>query len=827
MTSPAERPVRGRSDRSRWLAVETGWECASGATDEPPQDGWIPARVPGGVAEALRAAGAPCGDLDAVDWWFRTTLDAPPPGAAEELVLHLEGVTPYSDVLVEGAVVAQVASMHVPTVVPLPGPCVVHLRCRALGPVLSAPYRPRARWRTRVAPAGLRHVRTTLLGRAPGFAPGPPVVGPWRPVRVERRSGVAVERLLLQPSLDGSTGVLAVHAGLRGIAGSVVTAVEAVLSGESGEHRVALHADADGWRGELHVPEVARWWPHTHGRPVLHDVELRVSTADDRIVVGAGQTGFRALLPGPTPDADVELDGLQTRVNGVPVFVRGAVWTRPAGPTAPTELRTLLEVVRDAGMNAVRLPGTGVYETDEFHDLCDELGLLVWQDLMLANHDAPESDPVWRALLLEEVSLLLDRLVGRPSTAVLCGGSEVEQQAAMTGLAVAEVRGQLVGTTLPGLLAARGSDVVWVPSSPCGGDMPFRNSVGIAHYFGLGGYRRPLSDVRLAGVRFASECLALANLQTDGRPAGVVLDDPEWLAGVPRDVGADWDFADVRDHYLALLYGVDPAGLRAADPDRYLALSQAVSGELAAELMGEWRRTGSPCGGGLLLWLADQQPGPGWGLLDVTGRPKPVMAALRRALAPVAVWTTDEGLDGVDVHVANDGPVPLSAVLRLSLHRDDGTRVDGAERPVELPAHGSLTVGAEDLLGRFADASRAYRFGPAEHDAVAVALSGPDGDLSTAVRWTSGRPSGRCSLAASGLTAVVRADGLVEVRTGVLAHGVRVRVGAVPAADDLFDLVPGQVRLVRVPGAAGEVHVGALNVHGELVVTGSRDRAPQ
>ncbi|MEO6714926.1 MAG: hypothetical protein ABIM89_16070, partial [Mycobacteriales bacterium] len=819
--SLAEAPARGRTDRSSRYDVVTGWECAPGEGDRAPEGDWLPAQVPGDVAAVLRAAGIAGDDLDARDWWFRVQVDVPPVADGEELVLHLDGVTPYTDVLFDGELVATVSSMHLPTAVPLRGPGELMLRCRSLTPVLTAPYRPRARWRAAIAHHGLRHVRTTLLGRAPGFAPGPPVVGPWRSVHVERRTLVAVEHLEFASSLDGTTGRLTARAGLRGI-GAPIDGVDLVLNGDSGQHQVALTAGADGWwRGELRVDEVARWWPHTHGAPVLHDVRLDVAVSSGRCRVGGGRTGFRSLRPGAGAAHDVEVDGLHLHVNGVPVFARGAVWSRPGGPAAPADLRGLLEVMRCAGMNMVRIPGTAVYETDTLHDLCDELGVLVWQDVMLANFDAPEADEQWRSLVVEETSNLLTRLSGRPSTVVVCGGSEVEQQAAMTGFDPSSARGDLVGRELPGLLSASGCDAVWVPSSPCGGDVPFRTSVGIAHYFGVGGYRRPLSDVRLAAVLFASECLAIANLAVHDRPAATLVDDPLWLAGIPRDVGADWDFADVRDHYLELLYGVDAAGLRRDDPEHYLALSQAVSGHLAAEVMGEWRRVGSPCGGGLVLWLADQRPGPGWGLLDSEGRAKPVLAALRRVLSPVSVWTTDEGLDGIAVHVANDGPEPLSARLRLGLLRLDGTCVDRAETEVQLADHGSLTIGAEKLLGHFADVSRAYRFGPPDHDVVAVTLSGAAGPLATAMRWVTQRPAYRVPLAQLGLVAAARRcdDGIrVSVESRAVVHGVRVRAGGCVAPDDLFDLEPGGPRHVHVPSAADEVTVEALNALGVLTV---------
>src|SRR6202035_3043975 len=108
---------------------------------------------------------------------------------------------------------------------------------------------------------------------------------------------------------------------------------------------------------------------------------------------------------------------------------------------------------------------------------------------------------------------------------------------------------------------------------------------------------------RRSEVRFAAECLAFSNVPDEaaveavmaGAPGALAVHHPRWKAGVPRDVGTGWDFGDVRDHYLALLFGVDPSELRRVDHERYLELSRAVTGEAMSEVFGEWRRDASPC----------------------------------------------------------------------------------------------------------------------------------------------------------------------------------------------------------------------------------------
>jgi beta-mannosidase len=850
-----------RVEGDELLAIDAGWEAASCPPDACPDPGaaaeldWIPATVPGTAAAALRDSGRwrqgdPI-DLDREDWWFRTEFEASPGADGEEVLLHLDGIATVAEVFLNGSPLLESDSMFAAHAIEVgsllrPAGNELAIRCRALASLLAVRRKPRARWRTKLAAGNLRFFRTMLLGRAPGFAPGPAAVGPWRPVWLERRGVVVVEGLALRTRLDGDDGVLAVRADLRGVGGAAVDGVTVELFGPSGDHCASLQLSVDSGStvavGELSVGEVARWWPHTHGEPVLHGVRLLVETDAGAVAVDAGRVGFRDLLPGSTPGHDVTEDGLDLHVNGVRVFARGAVWTPDdfVG-LAPDEarLRAALELVRAAGMNMLRIPGTAAYESPAFHDLCDELGILVWQDFMFANFDYPIADEGFRATVEAEAVAVLDALGSRPSLAVLCGNSEVEQQVAMLGLDPEQGRGELFGRLLPRLVEQAEVDAAYLPSAPCGGNLPFRPDRGIANYYGVGGYRRPLEDARRSQVRFAAECLAFANVPDEagveailpGAPADVVVHHPRWKAGVPRDAGSGWDFDDVRDHYLGLLFELDPGELRRYDHERYLELSRAVSGEAMAAVLGEWRRAGSPCGGGLVLWLRDLAPGAGWGLVDHSGAPKCAYHHLRRALAPTAVWMTDEGLGGVGVHVANDGPLPLRATLRVALYRDFEQQVAEESRDLELDAHGALSLDLESVLGRFVDAAWAYRFGPPAQNLIVATLErdreGPQQPISQAVHFPAGRPreaEPAARLAFEGDARRTSGGGIaLSLRSRRLAYGVRIAAPGFAPGDDAFSLEPGRPRTIELePTAAAEAPsnllVTALNLRGRLPV---------
>ena len=589
-------------------------------------------------------------DADAVRHEFLAHLAVDEPG-----VVELGGIATVWDVLLDGDVVASGSSAFDRPVIRIgPGDHEIRIVVHPLTELLETlPTKPRQRWRTMlVEDAKLRWVRTQVLGRAPGFSPGPPVVGPYQPARYYPDR---LRRPRLRSWLEGTTGVVEVDGNER-----------------------------------IEYPNAELWWPHTHGRPCLHDVVI-----DDHVV---GRVGFRTI-------ENRSEDSLDLWVNGVRVFCRGAVWT-------PGDLAALEQAV-GLGLNMVRVPGIAAYESDAFHERCDELGLLVWQDLMFATFDYPLADEGFVETVTAEVADECSRLATHPSTVVVCGSAEHEQQAAMFGVSPETgYAGELAALLRP-VVEASGLDAVWVDSSPSGGDPVIRVDTGIAQYFGVGAYLRDLPDARHSRVQFAAECLAFSNLP-----------DPVVEGGVPQDNGADWDFADVREHYLRLRYGADATG----------ADAQRVTGEVMADVFGEWRRPGSGCGGGIVLWLRDLVPGAGWGLLDHEGRPKPAALALAPTLQPTAAWFVDEGLNGLDLHVAHDRWYADEATLVVELLREDGSVAESAEESWELQPHGHRALSVEALLGRFADVTYAYRFGPPQHAGVRARLETATG-ISRDVVW--------------------------------------------------------------------------------------------
>nr|WP_259294975.1 glycoside hydrolase family 2 protein [Paraburkholderia sp. DHOC27] len=712
--------------------LEHGWQClstAAGACVSPaswPADGWLSAQVPGTVAGALRAAGRfdpnhpPALAFD--DHWYRLTLTGHGPQR-----LRLHGLATLAEVWLDGHKLLESDSMFVAhdLDLELAGSATLALCFRSLAPALAA-RRSRARWRPRLAsPPTLRNVRTTLLGHMPGWCPTVQAVGPWRPVDLLSDATDAIDTLDLRTHVEQADGVVSLT--LRFVHPHD-DAPPAWLSA-GGDASAASVSASLTWRdaytltGTLRLPQAELWWPHTHGKPALHALSLQMhSRAAAHLPLG--NVGFRTIKV----DHGTDGAGFALRVNGTPIFCRGACWTSAdlvtlTGTTHQLEHAFGLAVA--AGMNMLRVGGTMVYESDTFYKLADKHGILIWQDFAFANFDYP-NDEVFLTAAKTEAGQFLARTRRHASLAVLCGGSEIDQQAAMIGLPPSMRAQPLFTEHLPDIVQRERPDVPYVAHSPTGGTLPFSTRTGVTHYYGVGAYQRPLEDVRRAGVRFAAECLAFANVPDDvtlhDALGTIHAHDPRWKAAVPRDQGSGWDFDDVRDHYLQSLYGVEPGRLRYDDPQRYLDLSRAVVAELMSDVFAEWRRHGSSCAGALVWQFQDLRPGAGWGVVDATGRPKSAWHALAQTLQPLQLVMTDEGLNGLDLHLINEGSEPLQLQLELMSLRNGAVKVASAQRLVELAPRSTQTHNSADLLGQFFDFTHAYRFGPRSHDVTIATL---------------------------------------------------------------------------------------------------------
>jgi beta-mannosidase len=284
------------------------WVLASAAPDriaEPSRlNGmeldWIAAPVPGTVAQALLAAGRwdfeHPRDFDAFDWWYRCRFA---PGRIDPGVparLRFQGLATRAEVWLNGERILNSDNMfqaHVTDVTLLLQETNALVLCfRALTRALAA-RRPRPRWKTRlVSHQQLRFIRTSLLGRMPGWSPPVAPVGPWRAISLELWRPGTFTDLSIQTRLEGGTGVVEVsafapHAAETPVAGTLSVGHVAA------ELRAEREREGSRLSGLLRIDDPARWWPHTHGAPRLYPASARLVVNGEVTTHDCGGVGFR------------------------------------------------------------------------------------------------------------------------------------------------------------------------------------------------------------------------------------------------------------------------------------------------------------------------------------------------------------------------------------------------------------------------------------------------------------------------------------------------------------------------------------------------------
>jgi len=187
--------------------------------------------------------------------------------------------------------------------------------------------------------------------------------------------------------------------------------------------------------------------------------------------------------------------------------------------------------------------------------------------------------------------------------------------------------------------------------------------------------------------------------------------------------------------------------------------------------------------------------------VDASGEPKAPWHYLRRALAPVTVSLSDEGGNGLGVHVVNDAGRALKGILEIALFRFGEVRVANGSKPVELNPRSAIELNAASFFEGFLDLSYAYRFGPPSHDvAVATLKDNDDRELATAFHFVPGLPSGREMDVGLHAHAVADTNGdfTLSIGTRRFAQSVSLEVAGFAGDDNYFHLAPGCERKIRL-----------------------------
>jgi beta-mannosidase len=416
------------------------------------------------------------------------------------------------------------------------------------------------------------------------------------------------------------------------------------------------------------VEEPPLWWPIGLGPQNLAGVQWSLSAGGQNYGQGLRRVGFRHVNVDQPEDPEGGRRFI-VRVNGRPVFCKGANWVPADMVMSRTEDRRyqqLVDLAVEANFNFLRVWGGGLYETDDFYEACDERGILVWQEFIFACSRYPTTDPEFLADVRMEATHQVRRLAHHPSLVVWCGNNENEWGAWDWGFekGVALPDHALYHTVLPRILAAEDPSRFYQPSSPWSpdGSHPNADHVGDQHPWSVGFANRDFRDYRRMAGRFPNEggVLGPTSLPTMR----------QCLGGGPEEVGSfAWRIHDNvngphADAMVEEWLGLDPYALSV---EEYTYWAGLVQGEGLREYCDNFRRRMYATSSAIFWMYNDCWPATrSWTVVDYNLRRTPAFAPVRRAMAPVSVVVAEDG-DRIGVFGVNDTDCAVRGRLRFGV----------------------------------------------------------------------------------------------------------------------------------------------------------------
>lgn len=668
----------------------------------------LSAHVPGCVHTALLAEGVLADpwfrdaekDLQWVcarGWTYERSFTWDPAEAAEtegEPALVMEGLDTLCEVILNGKTLLSTDNMFRAWSVAIgewlrSGENHLKLRFASVLPYLkkARERKPLPAWNEfREEFRGRGHLRKMACGFGWDWGFMAPGIGPWKSVRIVSGARWSHVRVDQEHRPDG------VRLRLDGEwTGGANHRVRYRLTAPDGMETVV---DAGGGIGKTTIEDPALWWPRGMGGQPLYI--LRAELLDGGGAVADAherRLGLRTIRLEQKPDAFGE--SFRFVVNGRAIFAKGANWV-PADlwphRVDRAAYERLLEAAAAAHMNMIRVWGGGIYEADTFYDLCDEKGLLVWQDFMFACGTYPGGDPAFVANVEAEAREQVRRLRDHACLALWCGNNEIEQGFINwkgdawtdTTMPLAEYA-KIFDECLPQVVRGEDGATPYIPSS---GHTPGENrsnvhdaTCGDAHSWSVWFGGEPIEAQRKWTHRFMSEF----GFQSFPEPSTV-----EAFTEPAERAFCSWvlDFHQRspdgnRKIFQYLLDWFRPPG----GFGELLWMTQLIQALCVQVAVEHGRRVQGRMDGVLYWQLNDVWPGATWSSIDVHGKWKALHYLAKRFFAPVMVSLVEDPATGsVEVHVSNHRPTVFSGRVRweISNMRGEVLEAGGVEATVPM-----------------------------------------------------------------------------------------------------------------------------------------------
>jgi beta-mannosidase len=696
--------------------LHDGWqlEAVGGSAPQTLAGHRIPAQVPGCSHLDLMAAGViahPYLDRNEadltwahhVDWRYATTFQAAPVRPGERVDLVFDGIDTVSTVELNGTVLGQTANMHRRYRFDIRET----LRGRAndlvvtLESALRYAERTEAQlgWRQRAYPHPYNAIRKMACSFGWDWGPDLQTAGIWKPVRLERwdTARLAQVRPLVTVRPDG-TGQVDVHVDLDRARDCAYTVVAAI---DGREVRTPVTGDAATLT--VLIPGPRLWWPAGYGEQPLYDLTVTLLADREPVDATRHRVGFRTI----TVDTDPDEVGTPFTfvVNGKRVFAKGANWI-PDDHLRATVSRERIErrigQAVDANMNMLRVWGGGIYEADDFYDVCDERGVLVWQDFPFSCAFYAEEEPL-RGEVEAEARENITRLVAHPSLALWNGNNENLVAHTDWGW-----RDGLDGRTwglgyytelLPRILAELDPARPYAPGSPYSpGDLPPNDADhGTRHEWDVWN-AMDYAHYRAHIPRFCAE------FGFQAPPTWTTL--TRWIRDQPLTPTSPGFLHHQKAHdgngklHRGLAPHLPPPA-HFEDWHWATQLNQARAVAYGIEHFRSWW----PRTAGALVWqLNDCWPVTSWSVIDSDERPKPLYYAVKHAFAP-RLLTVQPRPERPTLIAVNDHDEPWTAQVIATRQTFTGKTLATAELTLAVPPRSIAHLHLPDDLLTPADPS--------------------------------------------------------------------------------------------------------------------------
>jgi len=435
------------------------------------------------------------------------------------------------------------------------------------------------------------------------------------------------------------------------------------------------------------IRQPSLWWPNGLGAQSRYTFSARVminGALSDQI---STRTGLRSLQL--RQEQDQSGKSFEFVINGVPVFAKGGNWI-PADsfPSSMTRQRyhDLLQSVHDANMNMLRAWGGGIYESDDFYDICDELGIMIWQDFMFGCSMYPGDQEFLDNVRAEAIDNV-KRLRNHPSIVIWVGNNESETAWLHWGwrdhlpAKVWDDYEKLFHGVLPEVCATLDPSRPYWPSSPSKNleEDPESQRMGDTHYWGVWHGALPFSAYEKQFPRFMSEYgfqsfPQIETINSYTLPEERVITSPVMLVHQKHPRGNQ-----LINEYMLREY---PAP---KDFESFLYVSQVLQAE-GIKVAAEHLRRIRPHNMGSLYWQIDDcWPVASWSSIDYFGRLKALQYYARRFYSDILLSPHEEN-GMIDFYVVSDRTTATHAQLQISLMDHTGHTLKRFEKDIEVAA---------------------------------------------------------------------------------------------------------------------------------------------